>query len=161
MNKLFYPAIFHTAEESRFRVSFPDLPECLTEGDDMQDAYEMAVEALWVLFDRKRKKMVMLFPEPTEINKIDIEDGVLVIVEFNMLEYQKKHNSRAVKKTLRIPEWLNEEAVNRGVNFSQLRGSVNGKIKYWKIKSKTSKELGNRLFLFAPVQNLGKRSYLC
>mgnify|MGYP000762717635 FL=1 len=37
-----------------------------------------------------------------------------------MLEYQKKHNSRAVKKTLSIPEWLNEEAIARGVNFSQV-----------------------------------------
>lgn len=36
------------------------------------------------------------------------------------LEYQKKHNARAVKKTLSIPEWLNEEAVAMGVNFSQV-----------------------------------------
>lgn len=35
-------------------------------------------------------------------------------------EYQKKHNSRAVKKTLSIPEWLNEEATAMGVNFSQV-----------------------------------------
>ena len=119
MNKLFYPAIFHTAEESGFWVSFPDLPECLTEGDDMHDAYEMAVEALGLCLT-ERKKDGDVIPDPTEINKIDIEDGVLVIVEFDMLEYQKKHNSRAVKKTLSIPEWLNEEAVNRGVNFSQL-----------------------------------------
>ena len=119
MNKLFYPAIFHTAEESGFWVSFPDLPECLTEGDDMQDAYEMAVEALGLCLT-ERKKEGEVIPDPTEINKIDTEDGVLVIVEFDMLEYQKKHNSRAVKKTLSIPEWLNEEAVSRGVNFSQL-----------------------------------------
>lgn len=46
MEKLFYPAIFHEAEEGGFWVSFPDLPECLTEGDDMQQAYEMAVDAL-------------------------------------------------------------------------------------------------------------------
>ncbi len=37
-----------------------------------------------------------------------------------MLEYQKKHNSKAVKKTLTIPEWLNEEAIAVGVNFSQV-----------------------------------------
>ena len=30
MEKLFYPAIFHEAEEGGFWVSFPDLPECLT-----------------------------------------------------------------------------------------------------------------------------------
>ena len=91
MDRLFYPAIFHTAEEGGFWVSFPDLPECLTEGDDMCQAYEMAVEALGLaLVGRKEEKESI--PEPTEINKVDAEDGTLVIVEFNMLEYQKKHN---------------------------------------------------------------------
>ena len=119
MEKLFYPAIFHEAEEGGFWVSFPDLPECLTEGDDMQQAYEMAVEALGISLS-SRKVEDEVIPKPTEINKIDVEDGILVVVEFDMLEYQKKHNSRAVKKTLSIPEWLNEEAVARGVNFSQV-----------------------------------------
>ena len=36
MKKLFYPALFHKAEEGGFWVSFPDIPECLTQGDDME-----------------------------------------------------------------------------------------------------------------------------
>lgn len=119
MSKLFYPAIFHTAEEGGFWVSFPDLPECLTEGDDMQQAYEMAVEALGLTLVGRKEERIEI-PKPTQVDKVDTEDGTLVIVEFDMLEYQKKHNSRAVKKTLSIPEWLNEEAAARGVNFSQV-----------------------------------------
>lgn len=119
MEKLFYPAIFHEAEEGGFWVSFPDLPECLTEGDDMQQAYEMAVDALGLSLT-SRKAEDEPIPKPTEINKVDAEDGILAVVEFDMMEYQKKHNSRAIKKTLSIPEWLNEEAVARGVNFSQV-----------------------------------------
>ena len=46
MNKLFYPAIFHKVEEGGFWITFPDIPECMTQGDDMQQAYEMAVDAL-------------------------------------------------------------------------------------------------------------------
>lgn len=119
MNKLFYPAIFHKAEEGGFWISFPDFPECFTEGDDMQQAYEMAVEALGLaLTSRKEEKEEI--PTPSEIDKIQTEEGTLVIVEFDMLEYQKKHNARAVKKTLSIPEWLNEEAIAMGVNFSQV-----------------------------------------
>ena len=30
------------------------------------------------------------------------------------------HCSRAVKKTLSIPEWMNEAAIKAGVNFSQV-----------------------------------------
>ena len=37
-----------------------------------------------------------------------------------MLAYQKRTGSKAVKKTLTIPEWLNEEAISLGINFSQV-----------------------------------------
>lgn len=85
----------------------------------MTQAYEMAVEALGLaLVSRKEEKEEI--PAATEIDKLAPEEGTLVIVEFDMLEYQRKHNSRAVKKTLSIPEWLNEEATAMGVNFSQV-----------------------------------------
>ena len=45
MNRLFYPAIFHK-EDGGFWISFPDFPECFSDGDDMQQAYEMAADAL-------------------------------------------------------------------------------------------------------------------
>lgn len=119
MSKLFYPAMFHEAEEGGFWISFPDMPECLTEGDDMQQAYERAVEALGLALVSREEDGEEL-PIPSEIGEIRNEDGTIVIVEFDMLEYKKKHSGRAVKKTLSIPEWLNEEAVARGVNFSSV-----------------------------------------
>lgn len=120
MNKLFYPAIFHQDEEaSAFWVSFPDLPECFTEGEDIGKAYEMAVEALGLALTSRKKEKEEI-PEPSKPNHIKIDDGVLVIIEFDMQEYLRKHNSKAVKKTLSIPEWLNEEAMALGVNFSQV-----------------------------------------
>ena len=119
MEKLFYPALFHKSEEGGFWISFPDFPECFTEGDDMKQAYEMTVEAFGLaLVNRKEEKEEI--PDPSDLDKIQNEDGTIVIVEFDMLEYQRKHNSKAVKKTLSIPEWLNEEAVSMGVNFSQV-----------------------------------------
>ena len=119
MEKLFYPALFHKSEEGGFWISFPDFPECFTEGDDMKQAYEMTVEALGLaLVNRKEENEEI--PDPSDLDKIQNEDGTIVIVEFDMLEYQRKHNSKAVKKTLSIPEWLNEEAVSMGVNFSQV-----------------------------------------
>ena len=37
MKKLFYPAVFHIAEEGGYWVTFPDFPECLTQGENMQE----------------------------------------------------------------------------------------------------------------------------
>lgn len=120
MRKIFYPAIFHTAEEGGFWITFPDLPECMTQGDDMQDAYEMAVDALGLAIS-SRKKESLEIPAPSKPHEISTSsDECCVVIEFDMLAYQKRTNSKAVKKTLTIPEWLNEEAISLGINFSQV-----------------------------------------
>ena len=119
MNRLFYPAIFHKAEEGGFWVTFPDIPECMTQGDNMQEAYEMSVDALGLSLTTMEAEGERI-PEASSLDEVDAEDGTLVIVEFDMAEYRRKHSSKAVKKTLSIPEWLNEAAVRENINFSQL-----------------------------------------
>ena len=47
-------------------------------------------------------------------------DEICVVIEFDMLAYKKRTNSKAVKKTLTIPEWLNEAASAASINFSQV-----------------------------------------
>lgn len=120
MNKLFYPALFHKAEEGGFWVSFPDIPECLTQGDDIAQAYEMSVDALGLaLTSREEEKQP--FPAISDPTQITPEpDSFLMVVEFDMLAYKKRTGSRAVKKTLSIPEWLNEAAMAMDLNFSQV-----------------------------------------
>ena len=119
MNRLFYPAVFHKAEEGGFWVSFPDLPECMTQGDSMDEAYELAVDALGLSLSSMEDEGAA-FPKASELETVDPEDGVLVIVEFDMAEYRRKNRSKAVKKTLSIPEWLNEAAIRENLNFSQI-----------------------------------------
>ena len=120
MEKLFYPALFHKAEEGGFWISFPDIPECLTQGDDMTQAYEMAVDALGLALTCREKEQ-QPFPNASDPTAITPEaNSFLVVIEFDMLAYKKRTNSRAVKKTLSIPEWLNEAAIAKGINFSQV-----------------------------------------
>ena len=119
MKKLFYPAIFHKAEEGGYWISFPDIPECLTEGDTMEQAYELAVDALGLAISSRYQQKEDI-PTPSEPENISVNDGFLVIVEFDMLAYQKRTNAKAVKKTLSIPQWLNEEANAMNINFSQV-----------------------------------------
>lgn len=117
--KYFYPALFHKAKEGGFWISFPDIPECLTQGDNMSEAYEMAIDALGLALEDRIKENNI--PVPTEVDAILPEkDAYIVIIEFDLLEYKRRHNSKAVKKTLSIPQWLNEEATARGINFSQV-----------------------------------------
>ena len=80
----------------------------------------MAVDALGLtLADQIEAKTPL--PTPVAIEDIPSEkDAYPVMIEFDYLAYRKKHNGRAVKKTLSIPQWLNEEALALGLNFSQV-----------------------------------------
>ena len=48
---MFYPAKFTPAEEGGFIVTFRDIPEAITQGDNMDDAHKMATDALLTAMD--------------------------------------------------------------------------------------------------------------
>lgn len=119
MKKYIYPAVF-TPEEKGYSVSFPDLESCYTQGDDLQDAYEMAEDVLALVLYRLEESGAFI-PKPSDISSLSVPGGSFVsLVSADTLEYRKFYDSRAVKKTLTIPAWLNAAAEQSGVNFSQV-----------------------------------------
>jgi len=120
MKKLFYSAIFQSEEEGKFTVLFPDIKGRVTCGDSMEHAYEMATEALGLTLSYMEDNKEPI-PRPSVPQDIVVQPNqFLVVIEFDMVAYKRKYNSKVVKKTLSIPEWLNEMALERGVNFSQV-----------------------------------------
>ena len=119
MAKYVYPAIF-TQEETGFSVWFPDLEGCYTCGDDL-NAIVMAEDVLaYVLYDYEREGKEIPKPSARNMLQLESEQDFVNDIACDTIEYAKLHNNKAVKKTLTIPEWLNEEAMALGVNFSQV-----------------------------------------
>jgi len=120
MNKLFYPAIFLPEDNGAFTVEFPDVNGCVTCGNNMEDAYKMAFDCLGLVLSHMEDNKEEI-PTPSMPQNINLEKGqFLVVIEFDMLIYKKKAGTKSVKKTLSIPEWLNEEAIKQNVNFSKV-----------------------------------------
>ncbi|MBE6111837.1 MAG: HicB family protein [Peptococcaceae bacterium] len=111
-----YPAVFHQ-EDGSYWVEFPDIPGCYSDGSTLEDALTNAQEALAVhlssLLDHQQP-----LPAASNLASIIPEDGVTSYVSCNPDKYCKKN--KAVKKTLTIPEWLNDEAVAHNINFSKV-----------------------------------------
>lgn len=119
MSKHFYPAIF-AKEDSGYSVRFPDLEGCFTEGDTLEEAYNMSVEAVGLYLESSTAG-VFNFPQTQELSNIKVaENETVVLIEFDELEYMKRHSNKAVKKTLSIPQWLNTLAEENNINFSQV-----------------------------------------
>lgn len=112
--KLAYPAIVHEDGDGCW-VEFPDLEGCFTDGETVADALSNASEAMGAYLCSLLEAGQEL-PAATEIGAIKPENGFTSMVVSDPNQYRK--NTRAVKKTLTIPEWLNDEAEKRNINFS-------------------------------------------
>lgn len=124
-----YPAVF-SKEENGFSVIFPDLNNLATCGETLEEAMDMAIECLaGYLYDCKidgdevppASKLSEINPE--ELAKsLDIELGeyFVNIVSVDFMAYAKEHFEKSVRKNLTIPAWLNDRALELGINFSQV-----------------------------------------
>lgn len=117
MAKYVFPAVF-TPEGDQYSVNFPDVPSCYTCGDGLADAIDMAEDVLALRMcdiEDENKRI----PAPTNANHVAHEPNEIVtLISCDTLAYRRKMDSRAVKKTLTIPSWLNAMAEEAGVNFS-------------------------------------------
>lgn len=120
--KLIYPACFYPSEEGGYTVVFPDLPGCVTEGDTLSEAMEMAIDASsgWLLSSADENKNL---PKASDIKNViadEYENGFVSLIGIDLDDYSQKHGNKAVKKTLTIPAWLNTIAEENNVNFSSI-----------------------------------------
>jgi len=123
MSKYIYPAIF-VPEEGKYDIEFPDLPGCSTCGDDLQDALNMAKDALALMLTDMEDNREEI-PEASLINSLDIPEGAFAtLISCDTMQYRRLLNNIAVKKTLTIPAWLNDAASAAGLNFSQVLKSA-------------------------------------
>jgi len=113
--KFVYPAIF-TEEAGNYIVEFPDLQGCLTYGETVEDALVQAEEALGgylaVLLEEEE-----LPAKASSIKAISAKSGFVSLVSSEVDMYKE---TKAVKKTLTIPSWLNKLATDNGINFSEV-----------------------------------------
>ena len=121
MDKLIYPSVFHPEPEAGgYSVHFPDLLGCVTEGDTLAEALAMAEDALGLyLLSLKEDNE----PFPTASNPSTLKpkgDDFVTLVEWDEAAYLKRTDTRAVKKTLTIPGWLDTLAKSRNINFSNV-----------------------------------------
>jgi predicted RNase H-like HicB family nuclease len=110
-----YPAIF-SYDTDGVSVSFPDLPGCLTCGDNQDEAIDRSKDALAGFLSCLEDDGDSI-PEPSDLRTIHTKTNeTVVIVEAWMFPLREK----TVHKNLTIPARLAYQAEREGINFSQV-----------------------------------------
>lgn len=120
MKKYIFPALFEQDKQTgKYTVVFPDLSGCVTEGENLEDAFIMAQDALGIyLFSLEEdNEQIPEASDPLSLERP--ENAFSTLVDVDMTEYRRKYDNKSVKKTLTIPNWLNAMAEKENINFSQ------------------------------------------
>lgn len=123
MKEYVYPAIFHPNDDGTYTITFPDLPGCISEGKTLGNAVYMAQSALtqWVEYLNDKKKSVAPASPPQEIN---VAQGEFV----NLVRADVK-DGRAVRRTVSIPKWMDDQVIESGLSLSRiLQEALNDKL---------------------------------
>lgn len=103
-----YPAVFYPDGDG-WSVEFPDLENCFTSADSLEEAL---IEAQSILEDCMYFREVQKdeIPEPTDVDAIVPPEGGLVQrVVADMGPTRRAWSKKSVKKTLTVPSWMEEE----------------------------------------------------
>ncbi|MBQ8298266.1 MAG: type II toxin-antitoxin system HicB family antitoxin [Clostridia bacterium] len=123
--KSVYP-VFFTKADDVVLVEVPDL-EILTEGKNMNDAIDMARDAIELkcvaLEDAKEA-----IPEPSNLSVLNIANGtffadgetIVSLVDIDSAEYRRKVDTKTVRRNVALPSWLDYEAEHAGINVSRV-----------------------------------------
>lgn len=87
--KYLYPAVFEK-EGSTYCVYFPDIAGCNTFGENLQNAFEMAEDALCLmLYDMEESGKQI--PSPSDIKKLRYEgNGFVSLISCDTAEYRDR-----------------------------------------------------------------------
>ena len=114
--KFIYPAIIHDDSDG-FWAEFPDLEYTSSTGATLTELITNAQEAM-ELYILGALEDGQSLPTPTSVRNLPCTDSSYPTLVQTDIDLGK--NSKSIKKTLTIPTWLNERALEKGVNFSQL-----------------------------------------
>ena len=99
-------------------MGFPDLPECFTDGDNMDDAIRMANDALSLcLYEREEHKEEI--PKATSADNLPIPQGSFIaIIQADTTPVRKLNEKRSVRKNITIPAYLDTLIKEHHLNLS-------------------------------------------
>ena len=119
MRKLTYLAVFETDEAPGISVYFPDIPGCVSCGNNFDHAFHMAKDALSLHIYGMEKDGEAAPVRADNIPKIEA-GSIVVPVTIYPDAVKDELSNRRVKTTVTIPYWLKSVAEEEGVNYSRL-----------------------------------------
>lgn len=119
MAKYLYPALFKK-EGTRYFVSFPDFNSCFSDGDSLQEAYDMAGDILAAVLCFLEDEQYEI-PRASELPSIKPgENEFTSLIGCDTTSYRMEYDDKPVKRTVTLPAHLCWKAERANLDLSVL-----------------------------------------
>ena len=118
MKKEVYLARVVKTNDGWYAIDFPDLPGTHAQCKDLKDVQREAEESLCsFLLAAKEVGEEVSAPSST----ITLADGEMAaIITADLESYQKKHDTKPIRKTVSLPMWMVEKAERQRLSLSKV-----------------------------------------
>ena len=118
MQKVVYLARVIKADDGWYAIDFPDLPGTHAQCRDLKEVQKEAEESLCsFLLAAKAVGEDVSAPSST----IDLNEGEMAaIITADLDAYKRKYDTRPVRKSVSIPQWMADGAEQKGLSLSKV-----------------------------------------
>lgn len=117
--KYVYPAIL-TPEDDGVIIVFPDIEGAYTDGASLEEALDHAEDVLNVMLLTMEEQHKEIHP-PTPLASLIIPEGsITALVRADTLAYSRRVDTKAVRKSVSIPAWMDALAKKHNLNLSNV-----------------------------------------
>ena len=114
-----FPAVFTYEEGQNIAIVFPDL-ECASSAENDEDALFTARELLGCVICGLEEDGESI-PKPTPLAEVRLAPNERAcLIDVFMPVYRLTRVHKSVNRTVTLPAWLNAEALEHKINFSQV-----------------------------------------
>ena len=114
-----YPAVFTYEEGQNIAIVFPDL-ECASSAENDEEALFTARELLGCVICGLEEDGESI-PKPTPLAEVKLAPNERAcLIDVFMPVYRLTRVHKSVNRTVTLPAWLNSEALEHKINFSQV-----------------------------------------
>lgn len=115
-NRVIYPVIIgeYHDDGDYFVVTSPNIPGLVTQGDTLADAAYWAEDAIATMIEDTK------YPEVQDASEWVLKDNERIVYVSVDMGALKKEKSKTVKRSVTVPEYLNDMAKEQNINVSRV-----------------------------------------
>lgn len=120
MKNLTYLAVFEPTKDGSYSIYFPDLPGCISFGNNLEEAAHMAAEAASLHIYSMECDHEEIPAPSASLSRQDTEGNVIMPVTIHPDLFRIKKDNERIKTNITLPAWLKRLAEEQKVNYSRL-----------------------------------------